>query len=131
MAGNIISAVAGIVVLQARKIHSSLSRLSTDHTLTSLKQLTNVFISTNRSTGAVIQSLVLLEEPNPSCIQCSDIEQPVRVRINMSLYSLYERLIRKHLKMNKSDVIIADDSGRILILADDAEDEQMRHHYNI
>ncbi|CAF1172247.1 unnamed protein product [Adineta steineri] len=135
MAGNIIPAVAttnaivaGITVLQARKILSSLPRSSTDHTLTSLKQLTNVFISTNRSTGAIIQS-ILLEEPNPSCIQCSDLEQPVRVRINMSLftlYSLYERLIRKHLKMNKPDVIIADGSGRILISADDdEEDEQM------
>ncbi|CAF1385443.1 unnamed protein product [Adineta steineri] len=80
--------------------------------------------------GAIIQSLVLLEEPNPSCTQCSDIEQPVRVRINMSLYSLYERLIRKHLKMNKPNVIIADGSGRILIPADE-EDEQMKHYYNI
>ena len=43
-----------------------------------------------------------------------------------TLYSLYERLICKHLKMNKPDVIIADGSGRILISADeDDEDEQM------
>jgi ubiquitin-like 1-activating enzyme E1 B len=135
MAGNIIPAVAttnaivaGITVLQARKILSILPRSSNDHTLTSIKQLTNVFISTDRKTGAIIQSIPL-EEPNPSCIQCSDLEQPVRVRINMSLftlYSLYERLIRKHLKMNKPDVIIADGSGRILISADDDdEDEQM------
>ncbi len=135
MAGNIIPAVAttnamvaGITVLQARKILSILPRSSTDHTLTSIKQLSNVFISTDRKTGAIIQS-IQLEEPNPSCIQCSDLEQPVRVRINMSLFtlhSLYERLIRKHLKMNKPDVIIADGSGRILISADDDdEDEQM------
>ncbi|CAF0936989.1 unnamed protein product [Adineta steineri] len=79
--------------------------------------------------GAIIQS-ILLEEPNPSCIQCSDIEHPVRVRINMSLC---ERLIRKHLKMNKPDVIIAGANGRILISADDdeEEDEQMKHYYNI
>jgi hypothetical protein len=135
MAGNIIPAVAttnaivaGITVLQARKILSTLPHSSTDHTLTSIKQLTNVFISTDRKTGAIIQSIPL-EEPNPECIQCSDLEHPVRVRINMSLftlYSLYERLIRKHLKMNKPDVIIADGSGRILISADDDdEDEQM------
>jgi ubiquitin-like 1-activating enzyme E1 B len=133
MAGNIIPAVAttnaivaGITVLQARKILSTLPRSSTDHTLTSIKQLTNVFISTDRKTGAIIQSIPL-EEPNSSCIQCSDLEQPVRVRINMSLftlYSLYERLIRKHLKMNKPDVIIADGSGRILISADDDEEDQ-------
>ncbi|CAF4441436.1 unnamed protein product, partial [Rotaria sp. Silwood2] len=134
MAGNIIPAVAttnaivsGITVLQARKILATLPRLSNDHTLTSIKQLTNVFISTDRKTGGIIQSIPL-EEPNPSCIQCSDLEQPVRVRINMALFtlfSLYERLIRKHLKMNKPDVIIADGSGRILISADDDEDEQM------
>ncbi|UJR23767.1 hypothetical protein I4U23_026743 [Adineta vaga] len=133
MAGNIIPAVAttnaivaGITVLQARKILSSLPRSSTDHTLTSIKHLTNVFISTDRKTGAIIQSIPL-EEPNSSCIQCSDLEQPVRVRINMSLftlYSLYERLIRKHLKMNKPDVIIADGSGRILISADDDEEDE-------
>ena len=135
MAGNIIPAVAttnaivaGITVLQARKILATLPRSSNDHTLTSIKQLSNVFISTDRKTGPIIQS-ILLEEPNPSCMQCSDLEQPVRVRINMSLFtlhSLYERLIRKHLKMNKPDVIIADGSGRILISADDdEEDEQM------
>lgn len=135
MAGNIIPAVAttnaivaGITVLQARKILSILPRSPSDHTLTSISHLTNVFISTNRKTGAVIQSIPL-EEPNPSCVQCSDLEQPVRVRINMSLFSLkslYERLIRKHLKMNKPDVIIADGSGRILISADDDDDnEQM------
>lgn len=134
MAGNIIPAVAttnaivaGITVLQARKILATLPRLPNDHTLTSIQHLKNVFISTDRKTGGVIQSIPL-EEPNPSCIQCSDLEQPVRVRINMSLftvYSLYERLIRKHLKMNKPDVIIADGSGRILISADDDEDEQM------
>jgi ubiquitin-like 1-activating enzyme E1 B len=135
MAGNIIPAVAttnaivaGITVIQARKILSILPRSSNDHTLTSIKQLSNVFISTDRKTGAILQS-IQLEEPNPSCVQCSDLEQPVRVRINMSLFtlhSLYERLIRKHLKMNKPDVIIADGSGRILISADDDdEDEQM------
>lgn len=135
MAGNIIPAVAttnaivaGITVLQARKTLSILPRSSSDHTLTSIKELNNVFISTDRKTGAVIQS-IQLEEPNPVCVQCSDLEQPVRVRINMSLFtlhSLYERLIREHLKMNKPDVIIADGSGRILISADDDdEDEQM------
>ncbi|CAF1185553.1 unnamed protein product [Adineta ricciae] len=134
MAGNIIPAVAttnaivaGITVLQARKVLATLPRSSNDHTLTSIKQLTNVFISTDRKTGAIIQS-IQLEEPNPSCIQCSDLEQPVRVRLNMSLFtlhSLYERLIRKHLKMNKPDVIIADGSGRILVSADDDEDEEM------
>ncbi|CAF1217843.1 unnamed protein product [Adineta steineri] len=83
--------------VNARKILSSLPRSSTDHAVTSLKQLRNVFTSTNRSTGAIIQS-ILLEEPNPPCIQCSDIEEPVRVGINMllfTLYSLYERLIHK------------------------------------
>lgn len=134
MAGNIIPAVAttnaivaGITVLQARRVLATLPRLSTDHKSISIKQLTNVFISTDRKTGGIIQSIPL-EEPNPSCIQCSDLEQPVRVRINMSLFtlhSLYERLIRKYLKMNKPDVIIADGSGRILISADDDEDEQM------
>ncbi|CAF3607821.1 unnamed protein product [Rotaria socialis] len=134
MAGNIIPAVAttnaivaGITVLQARKILATLSRLSHAPTLTSISHLTNVFISTDRKTGGIIQSIPL-EEPNPSCIQCSDLEQPVRVRINMSLFTvsaLYERVIRKHLKMNKPDVIIADGSGRILISADDDEDEQM------
>ena len=135
MAGNIIPAVAttnaivaGITVLQARKILSILPHSSSDHTLTSIKSLNNIFISTDRKTGAVIQS-IQLEEPNPSCVQCSDLEQPVRVRINMSLFtlhSLYERLIRQHLKMNKPDVIIADGSGRILISADDdEEDKQM------
>jgi ubiquitin-like 1-activating enzyme E1 B len=133
MAGNIIPAVAttnaivaGITVLQARKLLATLPRSSADHTLTSIKQLTNVFISTDRRTGAVIQSIPL-DEPNPSCVQCSDLEQPVRVRINMSLftlYSLYERLIRKHLKMNKPDVIIADGSGRILISADEDDDDE-------
>ncbi|CAF4168291.1 unnamed protein product [Adineta steineri] len=91
---------------------NNLPRSSTDHTVTSLKQLRNVFTSTNRSTGAITQS-ILLEEPNPPCIQCGDIEQRVRVGINISLftlYSLYERLIRKHLKVNKPDVIIADDT---------------------
>jgi len=134
MAGNIIPAVAttnaivaGITVLQARKILASLPRSHSDHTLTSIKHLTNVFISTDRKTGAVIQSIPL-EDPNPTCVQCSDLEQPVRVRINMPLFTLealYERLIRKHLKMNRPDVIIADGSGRILISADDDEDEQM------
>ena len=133
MAGNIIPAVAttnaivaGITVLQARKILATLPRSSADHSLTSINQLTNVFISTDRKTNAVIQAIAL-EEPNPSCIQCSDLEQPVRVRMNMSLFtlsSLYERLIRKHLKMKKPDVIIADGSGRILISADDDEEDQ-------
>ena len=135
MAGNIIPAVAttnaivaGITVLQARKILATLPRSSSDHTLTSIKHLTNVFISTDRKTGAIIQSIPL-EEPSGTCIQCSDLEQPVRVRMNLSLFtlhSLYEQLIRKHLKMSKPDVIIADGSGRILISADDDdEDEQM------
>ena len=135
MAGNIIPAVAttnaivaGITVLQAKKILATLPRSSNDHTLTSIKQLTNVFISTDRKTGTIIQSIPL-EEPNPSCIQCSDLEQPVHVRINMSLFtvsSLYERLIREHLKMNKPDVIIDDGSGRMLISADDDnKDERM------
>lgn len=135
MAGNIIPAVAttnaivaGITVLQARKILAALPRSSSDHTLTSIKHLTNVFISTDRKTGAIIQSIPL-EEPSGTCIQCSDLEQPVRVRMNLSLFtlhSLYEQLIRKHLKMTKPDVIIADGSGRILISADDDdEDEQM------
>ena len=135
MAGNIIPAVAttnaivaGITVLQARKILATMPRSSSDHTLTSIQHLTNVFISTDRRSGAVIQSIPL-EEPSESCIQCSDLQQPVRVRVNMSLFTLhtlYEQLIRKHLKMSKPDVIIADGSGRILISADDDdEDEQM------
>lgn len=53
MTGNIIPAVAtnnaivvGITILQARKILATLPRLSIDHSLTSIKQLTNVFTST-------------------------------------------------------------------------------------
>jgi ubiquitin-like 1-activating enzyme E1 B len=133
MAGNIIPAVAttnaivaGITVLQARKILGTLSRVTNESVLTSVKSLTNVFISTDRKSGAVIQSIAL-EEPNPSCIQCSDLDVPVRVRMNMSLFtlrSLYERLIRTHLKMTRPDVIIADGSGRILISADDDDDDE-------
>jgi len=133
MAGNIIPAVAttnaivaGITVLQARKILATLPHSSTDHTLTSIKQLTNVFISTDRKTGAIIQPIAL-EEPNPECYQCNALEQPVRVKMNMSLFtlrSLYEQLIRNHLKMNKPDVYIDDGSNRILISADDDEEDE-------
>jgi hypothetical protein len=132
MAGNIIPAVAttnaivaGITVLQAQKILSILPRSSNDHTLTSIKQLTNVFISTDRKTNAIIQPIAL-EEPNPQCYQCNNLEQPVRVRMNMTLFtlrSLYENLIRKYLKMNKPDVYIDDGSNRILISADDDEED--------
>jgi ubiquitin-like 1-activating enzyme E1 B len=93
MAGNIIPAVAttnaivaGITVLQARKILSLLPRSSTSHPLTSIKQLTNVFISTDRKTGAIIQPIPL-EEPNPQCYQCNNLEEPVRVKLNMSLFT--------------------------------------------
>jgi len=133
MAGNIIPAVAttnaivaGITVLQARKILATLPRSSTDHTLTSIKQLTNVFISTDRKTGAIIQPIAL-EEPNPECYQCNNLEQPLHVKMNMTLFtlrSLYEHLIRNHLKMNKPDVYIDDGSNRILISADDDEDDE-------
>jgi ubiquitin-like 1-activating enzyme E1 B len=132
MAGNIIPAVAttnaivaGITVLQARKILSLLPRSSTSHPLTSIKQLTNVFISTDRKTGAIIQPIPL-EEPNPQCYQCNNLEEPVRVKLNMSLFtlhSLYEYLIRHHLKMYKPDVYIDDGSNRVLISADDEDDD--------
>ncbi|CAF2495291.1 unnamed protein product [Rotaria sp. Silwood2] len=132
MAGNIIPAVAttnaivaGITVLQARKILANLPHSSTDYRLTSIKELTNVFISTDRKTGAIIQP-ILLEKPNPECYQCNNHEQFVRVKVNMSLFtlhSLYEHLIRKHLKMNKPDVYINDGSNRILISADDEDNE--------
>ncbi len=133
MAGNIIPAVAttnaivaGITVLQARKILATLPRSPVDQTLTSIKQLTNVFISTDRKTGAVIQPIPL-EEPNPECYQCNSLEQPVRIKLNMSLFtlrSLYEQIIRKHFKMNKPDVLIDDGSNRILISADDDDDDE-------
>jgi hypothetical protein len=109
MAANIIPAVAttnaivaGITVLQARKILATLPHSSTDHTLTSLKQLTNVFISTDRKTGSIIQPIEL-EEPNPECYRCNDLEKPVRVKMNISLFtlrSLCERLIRNHFQYN-------------------------------
>ena len=135
MAGNIIPAVAttnaivaGVTVLQARKILATLPRTGSDQKSISIKDLTNVFISTDRKTGSIIQSIAL-EQPNPSCIQCADLEQPVRVRINMQLFTLlklYQTVIRQELKMDRPDVIIADGSGRILISADDDdEDEQM------
>jgi ubiquitin-like 1-activating enzyme E1 B len=133
MAGNIIPAVAttnaivaGITVLQARKILSTLPHSSTNHTLTSIKQLSNVFISTDRKTGTIIQPIAL-EEPNPECYQCNDLEQPVRVKMNVSLFtlrSLYERLIRNHLKMTKPDVYINDGSNRILISGDDDDEDE-------
>jgi ubiquitin-like 1-activating enzyme E1 B len=133
MAGNIIPAVAttnaivaGITVLQARKILATLPCSSTDYTLASIKQLTNVFISTDRKTGAIIQPIAL-EEPNPECYQCNNLEQPLRVKMNMNLFtlrSLYENLIRNHLKMNKPDVYIDDGSNRILISADDDEEDE-------
>ncbi|CAF0934846.1 unnamed protein product [Didymodactylos carnosus] len=127
MAGNIIPAVAttnaivaGITVLQATKI---LATLTTDHHLTSIQHLSNVFVSTDRSSGAIIQRIPL-EEPNEQCLQCNEQERPVRVRLNMSLFtlrSLEEKLIRKHLKMSRPDVFISD--GRILISADDDNDD--------
>jgi ubiquitin-like 1-activating enzyme E1 B len=132
MAGNIIPAVAttnaivaGITVLQARKILATLPCSSSDHTLTSIKQLSNVFISTDRKTGSIIQPIAL-EEPNPECYQCNNLEQPVRIKLNLSLFtlrSLYEQLIRNHFKMNKPDVYIDDGTNRILISADDDDDE--------
>lgn len=130
MAGNIIPAVAttnaivaGITVLQAKKILQRLPKMKSQEF--SLKQLTNVFISTDRKTGAVIQS-ISLEQPNPSCIQCSDLEQPVRVRLNLSLFTLKnlsELVIKKELNMKQVDVVIGDGSGRILISADDDDDD--------
>ncbi|CAF1087860.1 unnamed protein product, partial [Didymodactylos carnosus] len=127
MAGNIIPAVAttnaivaGITVLQAIK---TLAVLTTDHHLTSIQHLSNVFVSTDRSSGAIIQRIPL-EEPNEHCLQCNEQGKPVRVRLNMSLFtlqSLEDKLIKKHLKMFKPDVFISD--GRILISADDDTDD--------